>query len=240
MPEVKRQQSWDVTRLYGLEAGKDVFVLGTGTSLRGFEYAKLDGRVVIALNDAPLISKRRFAYHLWADSNLSKRYVGIAGGGGERVVCDGAARTQLMQSPACKYKDNVFQFKKQSRVQNLRDDNELLVQYTVASAGVTLAWKLGAVRIFLLGVDAYRTQSEYYADGTLHRSGMTRKHKKVDGDIVVEDRHERWIKEQRDLREWLTEKGLYLGPWPQSGVYNLSPQSQIDAWERVAPQEVLG
>lgn len=239
MGELRRASPRDVERLWGREIGNDIFILGTGTSLEGFDYHKLSGRVVIALNDAPVIARAEFTYHLWADSNLSRRYIGLHTTDKTICVCDGNGRSQLETNGKCKFIDRVYQFRKQTQPKNLRDTSELFVVSTVASAAITMAWKLGAARIFMLGVDAYRTKA-YYADGTQHRSGMTRKVKKTEEGRIVEDRHDKWIAEQRLLRKYLTEKGMYSGPFPQSGIYNLSPKSEIDAWEKVSAMEVIG
>jgi hypothetical protein len=219
--------------------GRDVWVIGTGPSLKGFDLGRMAGRSTIALNDAGLWMQA--SIWLFNDVDLWKRYLGSPPADRRTlVVCQGEAADHLM----VKGWRNVWVYDKWRDVRQCPvEDDSLFCRTTVATAGVHLAWKLGARRIFLMGVDGYKEPGLYYADGsppTKIDPALTRTVGKEPDGRVIEARHEEFRRDMRDLRRWF-EAGarIRLEPWPGAGVFNLSPRSWIDAWEKVDLEEAL-
>jgi len=250
-PTVDRGPS--VASLLGQWSGEDVFVVGTGTSLIGFDYHRLEGKRTIALNDAA--SLFRPSIWLFSDHDLWQKYRGVEIPADQVVVCQEMTRDHLRREGGCKWVDQVIWFTRTPDMHKANVDkrdadplvladtartdpaNLLCVHRTVATGGITLAWKLGARRIFLLGVDAYRLAQSYYSNGKRHRKA-DKIIRDVDG-IYFESRHDSWVEDMRNLRLRLNAAGVYREPFPGSGVYNLSPMSKIDSWQKVDMNLVL-
>jgi hypothetical protein len=105
-----------------------------------------------------------------------------------------------------------------------------------------LAWKLGASRIWLLGIDGYKWQladktEVYYYDGTPkppERRKVVKREEVDERTKIVQDRHDFWRKQMTELQGYFNKNSNpYPGPFPGQGVYNLNPISTIDAWQRV-------
>lgn len=236
-----------INRLFGTARGADVFVVGTGTSLTGFKWEILSGKIVVALNDA-ILSLPLATVHLFADINIWNRYVAHSYDPSTVIVCQRAARSAFLKG-GFKHLAQVHTYDQVGEPNMAADDDGLYVNRTVATAGITLAWKLGAERIFLLGIDAFKirvptpdggSREVYYHDGRNKGVERHRKDIRVKGQKVTQDRHDFWIKQMRALRDYFKAQRVYPGPWPCGGVYNLSPESEIDAWQKVLPGEVLG
>lgn len=214
-------------------SGRDFWVVGTGTSLRDFDYEKLSGRLTIALNDAARFFEPWCLIH--SDEALWTHYKGLALNSTRAVVCQPASVRHYLQDKKCAFRSKLYAFKRVHEPKIGRGDELLYCERTVATAAIYLAWKLGASRIFLLGVDGYRLGRKfYYADGTASRRHYEVIRKFVDG-REVETRHERWNRNLRATQNALVK--WYPGPWPGAGIYNLSELSTIDAFEKV--EEVL-
>lgn len=229
------------SNLWGRNLGEDVFVIGTGTSLAGFDFARLAGRCTIALNDAVRAEGLDPAYHLFHDHGIWQRYLRLQLHPRTWVVCGPHSRKSLIKHEACTFKGRILWHSHNGAPTVDARDNDLYVDRTVATAGIQMAWKLGARRVFLLGVDGYKVREDgrerYYWDGTAKRP-EDRKERKVGG-LIVQDRHDLWIENMRRLARFFQDSRLFSGPWPGPGVYNLSPRSTIDAWEKVAPEVAL-
>lgn len=233
----------NVSDLWNTWIGVDAFVCGTGTSLNGFRWEILNDRpnsITIALNDAVKASGFRPNFHLFSDIGIWKRYWNLALDKRTAVVCQRRARDQFIRTEGCKFKDQVFHFNHVSVIKGLKEnDDSLFVSRTVATGGICLAWKLGARRIFLLGVDGYKKRDAYYWDGS-QKPPERRREKELEPGLITQDRHEWWQKNMRELREYFDVRKLFPGPYPEAGIYNLSAKSTIDAWEKVPLEEVLG
>lgn len=214
--------------LWGAEDGRDVYVVGTGTSLEGFDWRRLDERRTIALNDA-IRDMPQASYHLYHD-DLSRRYIKLK-----------RPQTTLVSAMPRNDRDYArsVSFREAWRLERL-GPRDLWHHATVASTGVHLADRLGARRIFLLGIDGYRTARARYYDGRTrsNRKNYTVCDERADG-TLMELHHRRWIEAMRALRAHFDRAGAYPGPWPAPGVYNLSRLSRIDAWEKVDPSLVF-
>lgn len=213
--------------------GLDLFVVGSGPSLHGFDYRQLDGRATLALNRAGV----RFHpwIHLFADDVLWKDYQGVEHAPHTVVVCQDNACAHLKDSRACGWKKRIYLFTRTGEVKVKRVDSKLFVSKTVATAAIHLAWKLGAARVFLLGIDGYRTAKRYYADDT--RPNREEKGKDLGDGRILEPRHKDWQRELGEVAGFLN--GEYPNLWPDRGIYNLSKHSTIGSWQAVAMEEAL-
>ena len=140
----------------------------------------------------------------------------------------------------CAFKDRIFIFSNATNPNACEPaDGNLYVSRTVATGAIMLAWKLGARRVFLLGVDGYRTDKAYYHDGRT-KGREKRKERRIDGGRIVQDRHDCWVQNMRELRRQFDRRKIYGESWPGSNVYNLSLKSTIDSWEKRSVDDVLG
>jgi hypothetical protein len=240
-------QEFCVTRLWGTHAGEDAFVVGSGTSLQGFDFTRLADRLTIALNDAALAQGLDPAYHLWHDTQLWQRYRDVDLAPRTVVICSERGRESLVDHARCRYKDRIMWFDQSPAPDVDPRTAQLYVSRTIATAGIQLAWKLGAARVFLLGVDGYKLRGGAYywtgarkpGDEPAHKGPARSRERDASEGRVVQDRHCAWRDEMLRLRKFLDKQRVFTGKWPGSGVYNLSRLSTIEAWEKVAVEEVL-
>lgn len=247
-----------VAKLIGMHAGADAFVCGTGTSLADFDWTRLNGRLTVALNDAVHAPGFVPAYHLWADANLyarfCKRYVRtiavvpartaflVEGDYADVVTYTHVERNERRKAATCDPRWPAPQGRLVLPSAAVGENtDELFCNHTIATAGVQLAWKLGARRIFLVGCDAYTREPAgegNYFDG---RRSCEAHHKPVDlGDGRYRtSAHIWWDMEQWRVREWFAERGHHTGPFPGEGVYNCSEASTLTAWENVPIEEAI-
>ena len=250
-----------ITLLRNKFAGRDVVVCGTGSSLSGFDWTQLNDCTTIALNDAVKVPGFEPDIHLFSDSNLffvPKRGKVISGGYDQfryhektKVVCQKHTRTNFLNSKfqPDSVKERVYQFNLMPVLNNVTTANdELYIHRTVATGGILLAWKMGARRIFLFGVDGYKRVNKdgtdvYYYDGRSKGKEKRKQRSKAldDFTMVIQDRHDAWIKQMREVQEFLRtkQKNPYPGPWPEKGIYSMSMLSPIDAWEKVPLDQCL-
>ena len=230
-------------QLWGRQAEEDAFVVGTGTSLAGFDFTRLAGRLTIALNDALLCPGLDPAYHLFHDHGLWVRYVHVQPHPRTWFVVQRHAREQFEKNDKCVFKARIVQYAHAGSPREVQQaDGTLYTDRTVATAGIQLAWKLGARRIFLLGVDGYKIRRKdgsesYYWDGK--PKGNDKRKERQAGELVIQDRHDKWKENMRDLRRAFDAKKVLPCKWPGPGVYNLSEKSQIDGWPKVPIGEVI-
>jgi hypothetical protein len=185
---------------------------------------------------------------------LWDRYVGLALAPRTIVACTRHARERLLASDACAYKSRIFQWSRATPEEiggRHEKPDGLYVDRTIATAGIHMAWRLGARRILLLGVDGYKLRGpegeRYYWTGApkTYKDGRTgkmfpdtRPEKQRDG-LWVQDRHEKWVENMRRLRRAFDARKVFACKWPGEGVYNLSARSMVDAWPKVAMEEAL-
>ena len=241
---LKNYEAIGVHRMRDAQAGSDIFVMGTGTSLSGFPWERMNDKITIALNDAVKAEGFIPTYHLFSDVNIWKRYSHMDWKVPCRMVCQRHARKMFIDSRNCRFDDHIWQFDISCTPEFNKDDQRLHVRRTVATGGINLAYKLGADRIFLLGVDGYKRKRSYYHDGSVKPPEKRRESpqgKLSDGEErIVQDRHNSWIVDMGIMSKELKSNNLYQGKYPDSGVYNLNPDSIIEDWEKVDPKEVLG
>ena len=239
-PSVDRR--W-VKELYGSHEGEDIVVVGTGTSLANIDWTKFNSKVCIALNDAVLVEGFKPHFHIFCDTGIYTRYWNHPMDPRTKVISQQRPRQMFLEHKECKFGDQTYEFVHSSQAKKCKtDDNELFVGRTVATGAIMLAWKLGARRVFLCGVDAYKKQGPeggvYYHDGRGKGIEQRKQHVEPDG-LVMQDRHDFWVKQMVELRGWFDKHGVYQDPWPGSNVYNCSEHSKVEAWEKVGIRKVI-
>ena len=146
-----------ISGFWGQYKGKDAFVCGTGTSLSGFDWTRLNGLLTIGLNDALKIPGFAPAFSIFSDIGIWARYRDLKLDKRTVIVCQGRSRDQFIREERCTFKDQIWHFNQQAQARACKVDNDdLFCARTIACAGIMLAFKLGARRIFLLGVDGYK------------------------------------------------------------------------------------
>ena len=242
------------TALWGRHAAEDTWVVGTGTSLAGFDFSRLAGRLTIALNDALLIPGLDPAYGLFHDNGLWVRYYAQSLHPRTHVLCTQAARENFYGSERCGFKTRVLWYDHAGQPDDQPAGPGLYVDRTIATGGIHLAWKLGARRVFLLGVDGYKLREKdgserYYWTGAeklydQKRAGQVvkvreKRKERMVGGLVVQDRHDAWGENMRLLKRFFDRGKVFPCKWPGSGVYNLSARSTIDAWPKITIESVF-
>jgi hypothetical protein len=224
--------------------GYAVYVVGTGTSLRGFDWSRLDTKYTIALNNAVLYFAP--SYHLYSDASIRTRY----------WKHDYQDRTTIVvqeqvarEAKAIKWKhlDKIRTFSRCA--DNLgdipRNNDQLYVERTVATAGIMLAWKLGAHDIYLLGVDGYHlaektADGKYvnYADGSAHQTQQPRDTDHALDDRIVREEHLAWNADMLRLRGYFETRAR---AWDQTAprVVCASPRTTLTAWPVCTIDEAL-
>lgn len=229
-----------VSTLWDRHAGADVFVCGFGASLLDFDWSRLDGRVTVALNDA--ITKHPTAtYHLYADGRLYRFYWSVPYGAETTVVMQPCGTRRVVAALGWAHWPKLRLFARGKEVSELaaitREDDRLWTLTTVATAGIMLAWKLGAARVYLLGVDGYiMPGSAYYADGALCPAGWAMDHLMPNG-YGVQERHVAWNADMLALRTYFDGQARAGVPVPE--VVNLNPLSSIDVWPKAHMEKFL-
>jgi hypothetical protein len=134
--------------------GQDAFIIGGGSSLRDFAWAKLEGRNTIGCNDAFRLGARRCQICVFGDASWFHRAKWDLEKYQGRVVSCAPTLLHL----------NLPWLLAMDRVRDgLGEGSKLGWNYSTGAAAICLAVRLGAIRIFLLGFDLYSSK-----DGKSH------------------------------------------------------------------------
>lgn len=227
----------------GRYAGSTVYVVGTGTSLAEFDYNRLVGRITIGLNNAVFA----FAptYHLYSDNSIRIRYWKHAYDPSTTIVVQDQVAREARERKwpyydqvrtFCRVNDNLADIP--------RNNDQLWVQRTVATAGIMLAWKLAAARIFLLGVDGYHSAAKTadgkyinYADGTAHTDQQPRDTDKQIGNIIVRENHLEWAVDMQRLKDYFASRRWGGASVP--AIICANPRATFSAWPKCTLDEAL-
>lgn len=124
---------------------KDVFVVGSGPSLTGFDFSKLEGREVIAVNHAYKLTPHQV--HTFYDQTFLTE-----------AAKDGYDYTKhpahivASKSSGCVESENVTIYRRSNMVSR-KIEQGLYCGYSSAQAAVNYALIMGARAVFLLGID---------------------------------------------------------------------------------------
>lgn len=232
--------------------GGTVYVVGFGTSLAGFDWTRLAGRTTIALNHA--VTMFAPTYHLYSDSSIRPRYWKHPYTDGTTIVVQEDVATEARAIKWVHYSKIATFFRVVDNCKDIpKNNDQLYVERTVATAGIMLAWKLGAARIFLLGVDGYRLAAKTtqgveskntrlqtgdyvcYADGSAHRTQGPMDTDQTIGDIVVRESHMEWAADMGKLKLYFQTRQAATAP----EVRTANPRSTITAWPKCTIEEAL-
>lgn len=192
-----------ISKLYGMYEGRDLYVIGTGPSLRVFPLESLRGELTIGLNQA--WRHGDWTYNLTVHGEL---------------IQDQEARepdkeitwiASAVKKPLCISMNNakyfVFWSKQQKVVLDYHQKNEtsfLFMLHGIQTAALHLGYLLGCRRIYLVGVDLGMLSGDHHG----HRQHV--KYRNRSSDDVFLDMRET----TRYVRTWLRKRGVL--------VFNLS------------------
>jgi hypothetical protein len=223
-----------VAELNGAYAGKPVWVILTGTSVRGFDFRRLVGEVTIACNDAALwmrptlhlVNDRPLVKRYWDDSEWRKAvgrdslwhpsYVDWSYADGQQVVCHKSCMIDYLGNPAAK-RIHLYEYQTVGEPAIRLEDATLWCKNTVATAAIQLAWRIGASEVNLLGFDCYQRG----------KHGRYWWQQFEDDDRITRASSEGgYVRGMRLVRDWLAEVA------PDLQVTNYSPLSTCDVWPK--------
>lgn len=199
---------WEVPKLW---PDRTVYVLGGGPSLKGFYFNSLKGERVIAVNNAYMDARAPWApvmYFMdWGWYNVHKKKLAVWKGL-KVTVCD-----------KCKDEPGIRVLKWRNRM-GLDDDPRFITRGTCAGFGaISLAAKLGANKIILLGFDMRKVDGEH---------NYHNEHKRTVNDEIYKNN---FIKPFQSLLEPIQEQGIE--------IINATPGSELPFFPIVEPEEVL-
>jgi hypothetical protein len=186
-----------------------VYIIGGGSSLTGFNFQQLQGRIVLVINDAmlrlPWATAVFSADRTWA----SKRSKELAQFNGERYLATGTLEPDIPE------------------ITHLMRDNDpglsehpqfLRVRGTSGYGALNLAFLKGAPQIVLLGFDYYAPQQRWY------------KNYSWPSDTMPSDFQD-WAKEFDSMIPQLKRSRVE--------VWNANPESRITAFPTITLKEIL-
>lgn len=200
-------------QINGMRNGKSVYLIGSGTSLKGFDFSKLNDKFTIAVNhtiehypeaDCLIFGDKIFLHKTTFDLESYKGLIFCS----ER--CKGSKPIQNML-----HKDNLFIF------EDRRDEpilNAKMGLFHPTSSGIlalSLALQMRAKKIYLLGYDYYysNNQVHFYKDYEHHKR-------------VVEDKMKIKMK-----------KFKYFKDHAQK-IINLNPDSKIEEFKKMRFEDI--
>jgi len=223
-------------------------VVGSGWSLAGFDFARIAHLPRLVLNDA-IGAVPDAELHVWGDGKLVARYAARTYSPKTRLVIQESSLQRFTRernaagvSPTAGELVAATYQASGSPSEVEKDPEFLLKGYTVATAGIHLAARLGARPIILLGCDACapaKPDAGYYWDGrpSIHEARRVERLRAPNGEMVLrEDRHCEFAKSMDELRKMLR---VAMPRHCDSVVWNASPVSLIEAWQRRTIEECL-
>ena len=125
-------------------AGQDAFLIGGGSSLKGFDFSRLEGKNTIGCNDAFRLGAKVIRYVIFGDASwYEKNKWELEKFKGNVVSCVPALLPY-----------NLPWMKKMLRIRDgLYDGCTLGWNYSTGAAAINLAISLGASTVYLLGYD---------------------------------------------------------------------------------------
>ena len=219
---------------------EDVFIIGSGDSLRDFDLNRLNDKYTIGLNKVTRNYTTNFL--LYSDEKQMDMFAKDTMFPGTIIVHQFKHIHKYDKYPDCTHKNQVFGFTREMNIDVVESESDgLYIKNTVATGAIFLAWKLGAHRIFLLGCDACSTKERYYWYEKEKRTNTPKPKnaEETEEGFIIEHRHKQWIEQMQATRDYFDIMGLYPGPWPASGIYNCSSISQIKAFEKIDIERAL-
>jgi len=204
-----------VSELYGRHAGEDIYVVGSGASVRVLPPSCFDGKVTIALNMAWRNLPARYAVTIHPDLNIPE-FIGESALKGTTWIVPFEKTRQLLGPDQFAYAEQHFYgFAYQGRpntqpahqpgdqgrvldwVRRASGDN-LYVWSSIAQTGVNLAANLGAKNIVLVGCDNAALIGNHHAH---------RQHTRWKG-VAPRERYRQYYEGMAEVREALRARGV--------------------------------
>jgi len=199
----------------GMLTGQNVFLLGGGTSLIGFDRSKLDTAYVIAINHSiehfPQAQSMIFGDKIF----LSKTMFDLKTYPGKIFVSEKCIRSRPIDEMWENDNLYIFEDRRDEPTQNFK--RGLFHPTSSGLLALNLAIQMKAKKIFLLGYD-------YYKDGgQMHFYEDYPHHKKYEESKLISK----------------LKKFKYFDQW-ESRIINCNPISRIDDFKKASLEEVFG
>jgi len=214
IPEYQPSATEKLSRVNGMLKGKRVFVVGSGPSLKGFDFKRLANEETIAVNHT-LEFFPDAKYHLFGDprvlgfvQNIYKNYKGM-------IFASHHANLGEWE----RTNDRVHVFAKRADSIGERLEDGLYSDFNSGMEAVNLALVMGADKVYLLGMDFCANNGEYYFYGK--PSWLKTPVEKCDK--LLDDRNVHWGKFEKY----------------RDKIFNCSPISRIETFQKVNIDEVL-
>jgi len=211
---MKRDRRWNIINDH-LKGQRCAFLIGGGTSLKGFDLSRLDKEFTIAINHSieyyPQASCLIFGDKIF----LHKTNFDLESYKGLIFCSEGAACSKPIQDMLPR--DNIFVF------EPLRDDPILNAKkglYHPTSSGmmaINLALQMRARKIYLLGYDYYKS------NGNMHWFPDYEHHKRYE-----EEKMQRKLKKFKNFEKY------------RGKIVNLNPNSMIEEFDKMSLKEYFG
>lgn len=204
--------------------GEECFVVCGGPSLRDFDFEQLRGRKVICVNRVPMqvLLPQHPDYLICSDMHLWTKYEQWPD------FKERLGSTTLVSQPTAFFEYKIPQglwfFPRPDPMDLVGEPNSLMMHTTVACVAITLAWRLGATKVYLLGLDGYVDEDRsYFWDETI---GDPVEHR---GTQLMCPKMDRWSEDMVKLSHWFESHNAGIQ------VLNCSPKSRIEGWPRIVP-----
>lgn len=222
---------------------RKALVLGSGTSLKGFDFSKLadESVYVFAINDEGHRNRDQYVPEAWIffDLTILNRYRDAEVPSGVEILTTkanvvnaikGAERHDKKPVPEWVHRIRVFET---CRIWDPNTDL-LLMHRTTASAALCLAVKMGFKQIGLAGTDFYTPEDQYYyVDGQGPRVLKKRARNYIDDDIYMEPRHIKMVHDMTRVKEGLDRAGIEVD------IHQTSMRSPLDCFQKTPIDEFL-
>lgn len=206
-----------VSELYGRHRGEDIYVIGSGTSMRVFPAGLLDGKITIGLNMAWRSVSVRYAITIHPDLNIPE-FIGPDPQPAITWIVPREKSRALLSAEQFAHADaNFFSFDYYGKpntqpaeepadsgrvlgwVRNPTGD-KLYVWSSIAQTGANLAANLGAKNIILVGCDNAPLLGNHHGHN---------QHTRWKG-VAPEHRYRQYYEGMAEVRQMLRERGVNL------------------------------
>jgi len=206
-----------IKELNGMMEGKTIFIIGSGTSLKGFNFRRLDKEFTIAINHTiehyPQAKSLIFSDKIF----LSKTSFNIKTYKGLMYVNENCLHSKPLQDMDLEQYPNIYIFKSRRDEPVLDARQGLFHPTSCGIMAVSLSLQMKAKRIYLLGYDYY-----YQPDGQIHFYKDLPHHLKYP-----------------QQRVGMKAKKFNLFEKWKHRIINLNPKSLITTFEKIALEDII-